>query len=352
MAIAVITSFTQQCDQNGVPLNAGTVTVYAAGTTTPLTLYPNSDLTGSANNPVTLDASGRHDMRYIATAAYKVVVKNSAGTPVYTRDNIDPGVAVGSGALPVANGGTGAATAASARTNLAAASSTDMATAQSDISNLNTWTGYSLTTKSRMASGTTAQQPSAGTVGSYRWNSTTSTPEMDNGAAWKKIALEGNIDHTYFASSSGLLCLQRSRTVLTATQAISANIPYDNTIPQIGEGTEVTGFNVTFTPRSASSTIRVYSLINCMPPSGTPAIAALFLNSGANAVSAAVFNQNGATTPSVQLIVRYEHAPGALTAQNYAIRAGSSANTLNINGTVTLGAVVPTELIIEEWITK
>lgn len=348
MAIAIITSFGQQCDSNGVPLGSGTVTVYAAGTTTPLTLYPNSDLTGSTTNPITLDSSGRHAMAYIATAAYKIVVKNSAGTTIYTRDNIDPGVAVGSGALPVANGGTAATTAAGARTNLSAAAATDMATAQSDIANLNTWAGYTLTTKSRMASGTTAQQPAAGTVGAHRWNSTTSAPEMDNGAAWKKIALEGSIDQSYFASSSGVLCLQRSRTTHATAQTITATIPNDNTIPLNSEGTEITGFNVNFTTVNASSNVRIRSIVT-FDPGSTVSVFALFV--GSTCVDA-LDVVTGASGEDQQIELTHEYAPGAISVQNISVRAGTASGNLIISGTNTFGGTKKSVLIVEEWITK
>ncbi len=238
MAVSIITSHLQQCDSNGVPLNAGTVTVYASGTTTPLTLYSDDDLDpGDAiTNPITLDSSGRHSMTYIATAAYKLVVKNSAGTTIYTHDEIDPGVAIGSGALPVANGGTGATTAASARTNLAAASSTDMATAQSDITTLNTWTGLSLTTRTRIASGTTAQEPATANA-SFRYDSTTGRLRFDNGTAWRNVLTAGDV--TAADSITGSIVQVVDATPYTANSDITTVIPYDDTIPAITEGTEI-----------------------------------------------------------------------------------------------------------------
>lgn len=133
MAVAVITSLGQQFDSSGDPLNGGSVTVYAATTTTPLDLFSNTGLSTPATNPITLDSAGRHAMTYIAAAAYKILVKDSGGSTVYTRDSIDPGVPIGSGTLAVANGGTGASTAAAALTNLGAASSADLTAVSSDV---------------------------------------------------------------------------------------------------------------------------------------------------------------------------------------------------------------------------
>ena len=71
----------------GAPLSAGLVYTYAAGTTTPLATYSDSDLTTPNANPVVLDSAGRATI-YLAASSYKVVLKNSAGATVYTQDNI------------------------------------------------------------------------------------------------------------------------------------------------------------------------------------------------------------------------------------------------------------------------
>lgn len=361
MAISIITSHLQQCDSNGVPLNAGTVDVYAAGTTTPLSLFSDAGLTAAApgangGNPITLDASGRHAMTYIATAAYKIVVKNSAGTTIYTHDDIDPGVAVGSGALAVANGGTGATTAAAARTNLAAASAADMATAQADVSNIQTWIGYLLTTITRIASGTTAQEPVAANAG-FRWNSTTGFLRFCTGSAWKNIPYSGQLVPADFATGSTVQCLKRSRTTLATSQTISATIPTDNTIPQIGEGTEVTGFNVSFTPNSGTtSSIRVLVRLQVHIGSGVEAVAALFRNSAADAVSSVMILGDAASSNSQVVTLTYEFTPASASAVTFSVRMGSQAGgtiILNADGAgtpATLGDTRVSEFIIEEWL--
>ncbi len=138
MAVSLRHSLFCIVDANGVPIIGAKFNVYAAQTTTPLTLYSDSDLQNVADNPVITDSAGVLPLRYIATASYKITATTSAGAALtrYSGDNIDPGVAVGSGALPVANGGTGATTAGAARTNLGAAADSTVTSIASDVTTL------------------------------------------------------------------------------------------------------------------------------------------------------------------------------------------------------------------------
>lgn len=139
MAIAVFTSYSQICNASGIPQNGAKVYVYAAETTTPLTLYSDDDLQSTADNPITTSADGRHPTRYIAAGtAYKVVVTAADGSALFTRDNIDPMVPAGSGALPIAAGGTGGTTAGAARTNLDVPSNQEMADLAQDVADFGT----------------------------------------------------------------------------------------------------------------------------------------------------------------------------------------------------------------------
>ena len=101
MATAVFTSFLQLTNSSGTILNGGTVTVYQATTTTPISLFSNTGLSTPATNPITLGSDGTHSITYFSTQAYKVLIKDSGGSTVRTIDNIDPNVPVGSGALAI-----------------------------------------------------------------------------------------------------------------------------------------------------------------------------------------------------------------------------------------------------------
>ncbi|CAM6005675.1 unnamed protein product [Sphagnum balticum] len=74
-------------DNNGYPLAGGLLYSYAAGTSTPLATY--TDATGNTpnTNPVVLDASGRADI-WLGPALYKLTLTTSAGSNIWTEDNI------------------------------------------------------------------------------------------------------------------------------------------------------------------------------------------------------------------------------------------------------------------------
>jgi hypothetical protein len=193
MATEIITSFGRQVDSNGVPLNGALVYVYDVGTTTPKSVFSDTALTVSAANPIVCDAYGLHDMRYIATGSYKIVVKTSAGSTVYTRDNIDGRVPVGSGALAIANGGTGATSAVAALTALGAATASEVADLAADVASLAG--AASSSEKTQIATGTTAQRPATPADGQIRRNTTIPHYEGYDGAAstYRKFLTDGDI---------------------------------------------------------------------------------------------------------------------------------------------------------------
>lgn len=181
MSTEVITSFGQQCDANGDPMSGAKVYVYTVSTTTLKTVYSDTGLSVSVANPIVCDSAGRHDMRYIASGSYKIVVKTSADVTVFTRDNIDGRVPVGSGALAIANGGTAATTAAAALSNLGGATAAELADVAADVAAL---AGAAASIdKTHIATGTTAQRPVSPIEGDIRRNTTTSAFE-GYGASW------------------------------------------------------------------------------------------------------------------------------------------------------------------------
>lgn len=81
-------------DTSGNPLASGTLETYEGGTSTPLATY--SDVSLGVANPttITLNAAGRPSVNgtevavFLSARAYKFILKNSAGTTIWTQDNV------------------------------------------------------------------------------------------------------------------------------------------------------------------------------------------------------------------------------------------------------------------------
>ena len=78
----------------GIPLVGGKVYTYAAGTTTPLATYTTSAASTPNANPVILDSRGEASI-FFSAANYKIVVKDSLDSTIWTQDNL-PGDAAAS----------------------------------------------------------------------------------------------------------------------------------------------------------------------------------------------------------------------------------------------------------------
>lgn len=94
-------------NNSGSPLASGTVTSYAAGTSTPKALYTASDKSTSASNPLTLNAYGKSQVW--ADGAYKFEIRDSGGTLLQTLDNQLYGYDDGQIIYGATSGGTGTA---------------------------------------------------------------------------------------------------------------------------------------------------------------------------------------------------------------------------------------------------
>jgi len=135
----------------------------------------------------------------------------------------------------------------------------------------------------------------------------------------------------------------------TANADITAIIPIDDTIPQIGEGVQI--LSVSITPTSITSKIRVrFQGIASLAAAGNWIVAALF-NGSASAVRATTIGvATGGYLYSIGL--EYEYTPASLSAITFSIRVGpGAAGTLRLNGSVAsryLGGVAAATLVAEE----
>ena len=104
-------------DNNGLPLNAGLVYTYQAGSSTLLTTYTTVNGTIANSNPIVLNASGQmpNEVWLQTGYSYKFVIQTSAGVTIQTLDNIYPilqsatasGATIPSGLISIWSGSTG-----------------------------------------------------------------------------------------------------------------------------------------------------------------------------------------------------------------------------------------------------
>lgn len=148
MALNIAKPFVNVTDSNGMPYVGALLYVYLPGTTTLASIYSDEALTVPMTNPLSgvnaSDAAGNFPRAYIAAGTYKLRAEqkppsgSSTGTLIWEYDNIDSGLPASTGALPITRGGTGATTAAGARTNLDVPSNSELASLSDTISSIQT----------------------------------------------------------------------------------------------------------------------------------------------------------------------------------------------------------------------
>jgi hypothetical protein len=303
-------------DAGGIIIPGGTVNFYNAGTTTPQAVYSDSGLTTPISQPVTADSAGRLPAIYLTTGSFKIVVKDAGGNTLYTQDNCDSGLPASTGAAVASLPDFFAATTeAAARTAIGAAAASDVSTLSSDVSAID------------------AQITAVGgTLGA--------------------LAGLATVDTAHLATGYGSVVLQRAEVGYTLAQAtLAGTIPFDDTIPQISEGTEVCSGS--FTPKSGSSTLQIDAVLFGVPASsGVDVGLAIFQGVTANAIAAgwnAAENSGRMIRHSLSAFIS---SPGT-SSVNFAMRAGANSGSFYVNGNSSGrlgGGIVRSSLRITEWL--
>lgn len=126
----------QIVDTIGRPVSGAKAYFYAPSTTTPKNVYSDAGLTTPHAHPVVADSYGRLPVIYFGSGQYKVVLTTSADVAIYTADNIDPSISSGLSSLPIAQGGTGATSAAVALANLGGATASDVTDLAAEVASV------------------------------------------------------------------------------------------------------------------------------------------------------------------------------------------------------------------------
>lgn len=142
MALVVTQPFIRVTNNNGQPIVGAKLWCYEKGTTTERAIFFDADLTIEADNPLdgvnSSNARGEFPKVYTAQGEYKLRIVDANDVLIWEEDDLDTGMSAGSGALPIARGGTGATTAAAARANLDVPSNSELADLADDLSDIQT----------------------------------------------------------------------------------------------------------------------------------------------------------------------------------------------------------------------
>jgi hypothetical protein len=115
----------------------------------------------------------------------------------------------------------------------------------------------------------------------------------------------------------------------TTASTLTATIPFDNTIPQNNEGTEI--FSLSITPTSASSRLVISFDFPMADTSGvTVQVFALFQDSGANALN--VFtNVNSSNDHCKAVCFTHVMTAGTTSSTTFKLRVGPNAGNMYLN---------------------
>lgn len=134
-----------------------------------------------------------------------------------------------------------------------------------------------------------------------------------------------------------------------ANADLATTIPTDDTIPQVGEGTQI--LSAAITPKSVTNKLRCRFRGNASPNTAAVAMsAAMFVNGAANAVNAGHLSAANAGYAYL-MALEHEFVPGAMTLQTVTIRVGPSGGLMRMNGSSgsrLFGGVTISTLVVEE----
>lgn len=155
----------------------------------------------------------------------------------------------------------------------------------------------------------------------------------------------GGITIMAYRDSGGLVTPLRTSAIIkrayaetTSLVSCTGLIPFDDTIPQQSEGTEV--LTCSITPQRASNRIRVtFSAFVGHGAAGVYACAALFRDANAAALDARGWRNSNTGGDGVHIGLVFEHSPGVAVSTTYKVRIGSETtlgsgtpSTVNVNG--------------------
>jgi len=196
--------------------------------------------------------------------------------------------------------------------------------------------------------GTAAQRaaftpsPAGGTQPIYTWYETDTDLVYIYTTAWKG---------PYRSNFAGSRLVQVVNTETGAVATGTTTLPYDDTIPQITEGTEF--MTLAITPTSATNKLKIEIVFNFASSVVSPVTVALFQDATANALAAAAAHP-GTTASPYQVVYTHYMTSGTTSATTFRVRSGpNAAGTVTFNGSASariFGGVMASTITISEII--
>lgn len=387
---AIFPTGIQFCDASGIPLAGGSVYFYSATTTTPKLVYDTPEQVSALANPITLDAEGRlRGTEVWGLGDYRIIIKDADGTSIYDIDHVNivnpydwTGLTATINQLNAL--GTGTPGTVVANTIVVVDASKNIAT-------------FGDLTAARLIANTSVKTPlikdtnsvTAITVAavSSQVNSVTVTPAITTvaptisasggdsniglklaGKGTGKIQLSGikypSADGTsgyaiqtdgagttsFSLPSTGGLVQEKVTSSVAAPSSLVA-IPFDGSIPQNTEGTEITDLATSITPMNSSNNLLITLSLTFGVASGTPQAvqAAIFQDSVANGTTI-LFAPAGSTT-TVSTYTGVIVLPASSTsARTYKVRFGPfvTTGTARPSVNITGGSILPLTMSLLE----
>lgn len=134
-----------------------------------------------------------------------------------------------------------------------------------------------------------------------------------------------------YARIDGLAVLPASNSVYssyTTNADLPTTIPFDDSTPQINEGTQI--LEATITPRFSTSKIRLRFQGDFSVTSGVQGAVAALFDGSASAIRSRFLVP--ASTGQVIALLEHEYVPGVTTAITYTLRVGAQTNSIRLNG--------------------
>lgn len=179
-----------------------------------------------------------------------------------------------------------------------------------------------------------------------------------NGPTISATGSDTNVDINLLPKGTGYVKLNYSgapvQTVTANFAAVATGtntIPLDDTIPQITEGTEF--MTCSITPKSATNILEIFVYFSgSHTATNTNLIAALFQDSGANALAASQ-SFTAATTAPLTIPIEHAQVAGTTATTTFRVRAGAgAASTVTFNGQSgarLFGATTKSAIVIREY---